>query len=144
MRFRQNSHRNEDCVNGLEKEIAPIMPIQRMYRMRNRDGNICAVTRTQMPLQAAYSLTDYKSQGQTIKHVIVDIGKPPTGTISPFNAYVALSRSKGRDGIRVLRDFEEKLLQSPPSEALIKEDNRLERLARVTEQEIITYQDMSK
>ncbi|KZO99019.1 hypothetical protein CALVIDRAFT_477664 [Calocera viscosa TUFC12733] len=44
----------------------------------------------------ANAFTDYRAQGQTIDKVIVDIATPPTGTITPFNAYVALSRSKGR------------------------------------------------
>ena len=44
-------------------------------------------------MTAAYAFTDYRSQGQTIPYVIVDIGSPPTGTLSLFNLYVALSRS---------------------------------------------------
>jgi hypothetical protein len=33
--------------------------------------------------------TMYKAQGQTIDHVIVDLGaKPPTGTLTPFNAHL--------------------------------------------------------
>jgi hypothetical protein len=30
-------------------------------------------------MTAGYAFTDYKSQGQTIEYVIIDIGKPPTG-----------------------------------------------------------------
>ncbi|KAF8479933.1 hypothetical protein JB92DRAFT_2572964, partial [Gautieria morchelliformis] len=32
---------------------------------------------------------------QTLPSVIVDIATPPTGGLTPFNAYVALSRSSG-------------------------------------------------
>ncbi|KAI6019201.1 hypothetical protein EDC04DRAFT_2576003 [Pisolithus marmoratus] len=59
-----------------------------------------------MPLTPAYAFTDYRSQGQTIKHAIIDIGMPPTGGLTPFNIYVAL------------------LLSSHPS----KEDERLQKL----------------
>ncbi|KAF8419986.1 hypothetical protein L210DRAFT_3425411, partial [Boletus edulis BED1] len=47
-------------------------------------------------LTAAYAFTDYRSQGQTIENVIVDIGHPPTGELTPFNAYVALSQKDER------------------------------------------------
>ncbi|KAF8334345.1 uncharacterized protein EI90DRAFT_2915260, partial [Cantharellus anzutake] len=36
------------------------------------------------------------SQGQTIWHVIIDLAPPPTGGLTPFNTYVALSQSSGR------------------------------------------------
>ncbi|KAH7870856.1 hypothetical protein F5879DRAFT_812861 [Lentinula edodes] len=59
-------------------------------------------------MTAAYAFTDYRAQGQTIPSVLVDIGKPPTGTLSLFNLYVALSRK------------------------LLAEDDRLERLNEQT------------
>ena len=33
----------------------------------------------QFPVTLAYAFTDYRSQGQTIPHVIIDIASPPTG-----------------------------------------------------------------
>jgi ATP-dependent exoDNAse (exonuclease V) alpha subunit len=51
---------------------------------------------------SAYSFTDYRSQGQTISHTIIDIGTPPTGGLTPFNVYVALSRSRGQDNFETL------------------------------------------
>ena len=81
--------------------------------------------RQQFALTAAYAFTDFKSQGQTIESVIVDLAKPPTGGLTGFNAYVALSRSRGRRTIRLLRDFSKKLFPTHPSEELRKEDIRL-------------------
>ncbi|KAJ8583009.1 hypothetical protein M405DRAFT_749292 [Rhizopogon salebrosus TDB-379] len=49
------------------------------------------ITRRQLALIPAYAFTDFKSQGQTIEHVLVDIGKTTYFGLSPFNAYVALS-----------------------------------------------------
>jgi hypothetical protein len=57
--------------------------------------------------------------------VIVDIAHPPSGGLTPFNAYVALSRSSGRDSIRLLRDFKDKLFTKTPCEKLKAEDQRL-------------------
>jgi len=35
----------------------------------------------------------YGSQGQTISHSIIDIAIPPSGRLTPFSMYVALSRA---------------------------------------------------
>ncbi|KAG2095410.1 hypothetical protein BD769DRAFT_1353011 [Suillus cothurnatus] len=45
-------------------------------------------------MTAAYAFTDYRSQGQTIPYVLVDIATPPTGGLNLFNLYVALSRTE--------------------------------------------------
>ena len=91
------------------------------------------VSRTQLPITAAYAFTDYHAQGQTIAPIIVDIGQPPTGAITPFNVYVALSRVKGRDSICLLCDFDKCLLQQHPNEHLHVEDERLKKLDEETE-----------
>ena len=73
-----------------------------------------------------YAFTDYKSQGQTMEYVIVDISKPPTGLLSPFSMYVALSRSRGQKTIQILRDFDPTLLMHHLSEDLRSDMARLE------------------
>jgi ATP-dependent exoDNAse (exonuclease V) alpha subunit len=83
-------------------------------------------------MTAAYAFTDYRSQGQTIPYVIVDIATPPTGGLDLFNLYVALSRSSGRSSIRLLRDFDDELFQKSHDPALLQEDDRLEKLDRST------------
>ena len=93
------------------------------------------MSRSQYAITAGYAFTDYKSQGQTIEYVIIDIGKPPTGSLSPFSVYVALSRSRERDNIRLLRDFDASLFQNHPSEALRSDMRRLEQLNEVTKRE---------
>ncbi|KAH7925604.1 hypothetical protein BV22DRAFT_1010859 [Leucogyrophana mollusca] len=79
-------------------------------------------------MTAAFAFTDYRSQGQTIPTVLVDIATPPTGGLNLFNLYVALSRSSGRSTIRLLRDFDDKLFQAAHSPELLAEDDRLEEL----------------
>ncbi|KAG1897750.1 uncharacterized protein F5891DRAFT_1047334 [Suillus fuscotomentosus] len=71
-------------------------------------GPSTRITRRQLPVTPAYTFTDFKAQGQTIDHVLVDIGRTTCFRLSPFNAYVALSRN-----LRI-------------------EDNRIERLAEET------------
>jgi hypothetical protein len=82
----------------------------------------------QFPLTAAYAFTDYHAQGQTIPYVIVDVASPPTGTLSIFNLYVALSRSAGWHSIRLLRDFDSRLFKRKHDQQLLDEDARLESL----------------
>ena len=81
--------------------------------------------RRQFPVTPAYAFTDYRSQGQTIPHVIDDIASPPTGGLSLFNLYVALSQSSGRSTVRLLRDFDAKVFLAAHSAELIAEDDRL-------------------
>jgi ATP-dependent exoDNAse (exonuclease V) alpha subunit len=68
-------------------------------------GKVTTLYREQLPLTPAYAFTDYRSQGQTLPYVIVNLAIPPSGGLMPFNTYVALSRSRARGQIRLLRDF---------------------------------------
>jgi hypothetical protein len=116
---------------GLKPKQVPLVPMESKFTIGSHPS--LRVTRRQLPLSAAYAFTDFKSQGQTIDHIVVDIGKTSNFALSPFNAYVALSRSRGRDSIRLLRDFEDDLFTRHPSEYLRVEDERIEDLSKQTE-----------
>ncbi|KAL4077872.1 hypothetical protein J3A83DRAFT_4087001 [Scleroderma citrinum] len=79
-------------------------------------------------MTGAFAFTEYRSQGQTIPYVVVDITTPPTGGLNLFNLYVAFSRSSGRSTIRLLRNFDEELFKAPHTAELLAEDDRLEAL----------------
>ena len=67
--------------------------------------------------------------------VFVDIRKPPPPVnMDTFGAYVAVSRSKGRETIRFLGDFEDRLFTSHPSDDLRQEDERQARKTRETKE----------
>ncbi|KAG8891643.1 hypothetical protein FRC01_014596 [Tulasnella sp. 417] len=127
-------HPPSGMVEGFARGEIPILPSTHRFQIHpNADkSKRTTVTRHQYGLVPAFSFTDYKSQGQTIDHVIVDIGKPGTGGISQFNAYVAISRGRGPEKFRFLRDFDSKLFTSGIDEDLAEEDRRLEGLNRVT------------
>ncbi|KIK13899.1 hypothetical protein PISMIDRAFT_17663 [Pisolithus microcarpus 441] len=114
---------------GLEASVIPVEPVMKTYSIRYIDPQGTPVTgrvqQVQYPITPAYAFTDYRSQGQTLSHIIVDIARPPTGGLMLFNLYVALSRSSGRETIRLLRDFDEKLFLASHSTDLIAEDDRL-------------------
>jgi ATP-dependent exoDNAse (exonuclease V) alpha subunit len=117
---------------GIDPGVVPITPSTMTFTITTDDKKKFGVKRRQLPITPGYAFTDYKSQGQTIEYVIIDIGRPPSGNISPFSIYVALSRSRGRDTIRLLRDFDDKLFTRHPSEDLRKEMLRLERFNEIT------------
>ena len=119
----------------MDDSVIPIEPTMTTYRIKMMVGGKMVqrtVKRKQYPLTAAYAFTDYRSQGQTIPYVIVDIVIPPTGGLSLCNLFVALSRSSARDTIRLLRNFEEKLFEKRHDcrGALLQEDERLEEIDR--------------
>ena len=94
---------------------------------------VVLVKRTQFPMTLTYAFTDYRSQGQTIPRVIVDIATPPgprnsINKLSLFNVYVALSRSSGRETIRLLRDLNEDMFQRPHDQDLLNEADRVRNL----------------
>lgn len=118
---------------GIAPGLIPLFPSEETFSIKDSQNRSKTIRRRQFPLTAAYAFTDYKAQGQTIEHVIVDLARPPFGELTPFNAYVALSRSRGRDNIRLLRDFDTTLFTTHPSEDLRVEDARLTLLDRETE-----------
>ena len=132
-----------EALPGLDKGVVPIVPISKDIRIEEKDTQTGAISKktvrkTQLPITAAYAFTDYRSQGQTIRNVIVDIGKPPTNELSLFNVYVALSRSSGRRTIRLLRGFDDKLFTKSVGEELMLEDERLAELNMNTK---LLYED---
>jgi hypothetical protein len=115
---------------SLPAGIVPIFPTCKRFRLGGKSGIM--IDREQFALTPVYAFTDYKSQGQTIESVIVDLAKPPSGKLDGFHVYVVLSRSRGRKTIRLLRDFDEKLFTVHPDEHLREEDMRLDRLQKET------------
>ena len=67
-----------------------------------------------------------------MEHVLINIRTTQRFPVTPFVAYVALSRSRGRDTIRLLRDFDDKIFTRHPSGHLQNEDERLTWLAQNT------------
>ena len=117
-----------------EKNVLPLVPLERTFMINTGNGRKKTVHQRQLPLTPAYSFTDYRSQGQTIQNIIIDIVTPPSGTLTPFNIYVTISRARGRNQIRLLQDFDDKLLTKHPSEYLRLEDERLNEFEIKTEE----------
>jgi len=126
IKFRPNKGSNIN-FEGLDEGIVPIIPSVVTFKIKF-DGQEESVRRRQYAMTAGYAFTDYKAQGQTIEYVIIDIAQPPNKGLTAFSAYVALSRSRGRQSIRLLRPFDENLFMHHPSEDLRIDMQRLVRL----------------
>ena len=123
-------------LDGLEYSVIPVELLTSTIEINvaGPDGikHRRTVRHKQLPITPGYAFTDYRSQGQTIPYVIVDIASPPSGALSLFNVYVALSRSSGRSTIRLLRDFDDKVFKKSHDPCLLDEDHCLEMLDRIT------------
>ena len=53
---------------------------------------------------------------------------PPTGGLTLFNLYVALSRNSGRSSIHLLREFDDQLFLKGHQAELLEENDGLEEL----------------
>jgi hypothetical protein len=130
------AHTRTGQLRGLGESVIPLEPRTSNIQIQVHENNKTlwrTVQRRQFPVTAAYAFTDYRSQGQTIPHVIVDIRTPPPpGTLTLFNLYVALSRSSGRSTIRLLSNFDDKIFLQAHDMELLAEDARLEELDWLT------------
>jgi hypothetical protein len=73
-------------LEGLDDVVIPVeVESSSMHiHVKNREGKWvqCTVRRKQYPITSAYAFMDYRSQGQTLPYVLVDIALPPSGTLN--------------------------------------------------------------
>ncbi|KAI7543496.1 hypothetical protein KC331_g7369 [Hortaea werneckii] len=81
--------------NGVTQAIYPHCELSEL----GAEEPYSVLGRTQMPLLAAWAITVHKSQGMTLDRVIVDLWNSFEGEM----VYVALSRARGLDGLKVVR-----------------------------------------
>ena len=119
------------CSNA-DDDIVPIFPeLTSFVWSRRVNGEIdkVSVSRLQLPLLPAYAYTDYKSQGRSLDHVIVD----PESAASLQGVYVMLSRVRALEGLHVLRPFKATKIEQRLSQELRTELSRLDDLDTETQ-----------
>jgi len=60
-------------LEGYEDDVVPILPVPCSFTYKSCYGNSFSISCLQPPLIPAYSYTDYKIQGKTIKRTIMDL-----------------------------------------------------------------------
>ena len=76
------------ALPGLAPSVVSIEPNVRTFPVTVPNGSSRqrkTVTRRQLPVTPAYAFTEYRSQGQTIPYVIVDLARPPGQKLTLFN-----------------------------------------------------------
>jgi hypothetical protein len=115
----------------------PVLPVPHHFTYVSYLGKKFPISRLQLPLLPAYSYTDYKSQGRTLSHAVVDLASAK----NLQGVYVMLSCVKTLDGLAVLRPFEPKKIKQRLSQELRTE---LECLNILDEQMRLHYQMISR
>ncbi len=118
-----------DALPGLfEKEVVALRE-KMTFKLRNpHTRKVVSIQRQQLPIQPAFAMTDYKSQGRTMQKIIIDL----QSTHSRQSAYVMLSRVKNFSGLLILRPFQPKKLTTEFDQDLKKELRRLSHLQTST------------
>ncbi len=114
-------------------EVAPVTWDKYRYEYDPSEDRIIArvVGRyTQLPLMLAWAVTIHKAQGKTLSKVIVDLGQR---AFAPGQVYVALSRARSLDDIRLARPIRETEVRS--DENVVRFYRQLLRMTRLTESE---------
>ncbi|KAK7038369.1 PIF1-like helicase-domain-containing protein [Favolaschia claudopus] len=109
------------------KDWVPIIPMPSKFEY---EGSF-RIGRKQLPLLPAYAYTDYKSQGKSLKKVIVDL----KGAKSLQSLYVMISRATSLESMAVLRNFKPTTLYSRLGQDFRDEFTRLEKLNSHTKTE---------
>lgn len=122
---------------NLEKLYTDKGPVMKLLNSKNLKTTI-SVKRKGLPLIPAYSITTHKSQGQTLRKIIIDLNMPP-GTVEVASAYVPLSRVQQLSDLVILRDFNISALQVKPSKGQLAELNRLSIIFEQTKKRYAKY-----
>jgi hypothetical protein len=117
---------------GLDEGVIPVFPIERSIKIKSY-----SIRRKQVPTCAAFSLTDYKVQGQTFIEAILDL-KNDTGTRERdshrkfCSRNVQLSRLTSFAGLHLLQRLDMSDISGGPHKLLLAEMSRLEDLEKQT------------
>jgi hypothetical protein len=114
-------------LSNLPIGIVPLFP-QRSYIKYTHHSQTCDFSRLQIPIVPAYAYTDYKSQGRSLQHAIVDLAS----SRSLQSLYVMLSRVKSLSGLAILRWFPPGKISQPLSHKFQDEFTRLQDINEYT------------
>src|SRR2546429_9380374 len=129
--FRQENSEHP-AFEDLEAKVVPVFPIERSIKIKEY-----SVRRRQVPMCPAFSLTDYKVQGSTLKTAVLDLKNDPSARGQDkhkkfCSMYVQLSRLRSLSGLHLLQRIDMSDLEFRPHEGLVVEMERLRELEQKT------------
>jgi hypothetical protein len=129
--FRQENSKHPG-FKDLQANEFPVFAIERSITIKKY-----SVRRTQVPICPAFSLTDYKVQGATLKIAVLDLKDNPSAKGQDSHKkfcsmVVQLSRPQSLAGLYLLQKLDMKDLQFRPYEGLLTEMERLHKLEEET------------
>jgi hypothetical protein len=98
-------------LEGLPKNVIPIVLISKTFQCHHQipqsnTSKTFNINRYQLWLAPIFCLIDFKSQGQTFDHLIINLKQPPNNVlINTHNIYVTLSQLRFSDGLVILKDI---------------------------------------
>jgi len=124
----QQENTKGPIFDSLEPKLVPVFPLESSITIKNY-----SVRRKQVPMCAAFGLTDYKIQGSTLPIAILDLKDDPSikgqSEHRKFcSLYVQLSRLRSLAGLYLLQAIDMKDLRFRPDDGLLAEMDRLQKL----------------
>ncbi|CAN0458965.1 unnamed protein product, partial [Ectocarpus fasciculatus] len=89
-------------LDGLPRGVVAFAPIEKPFTVVGIAKRKFTIRRRQVPLTAGCLSSVYRSQGQTMRNIILDIRNPPGNKMDPAAVYVALSRATCVEDIYLL------------------------------------------
>jgi hypothetical protein len=125
---------------GLPAGVIPLKPKATYFNMTWAPANRgrLSIKRLQQPFEPGFWVTTYGVQGQSEKHILLDL-VPPAGIASDqllAELYTSVSRCESLEGISILRQFPVSVLHARPSLNMLQDTARLYKLFQDTLRDI--------
>eukprot|EP00752_Nemacystus_decipiens_P017326 g15522.t1 len=119
-------------LEGLDRGVIAIAPVEKEFTIVGVGKREFTIRRRQLPLTAGCVSSVFRSQGQTMPKIMLDIRRPPGTAMDPAAVYVALSRATSLDALNLLFPVTLEDLNQPPDKDILALVNYLEQLDRET------------
>ncbi|CAN0497974.1 unnamed protein product, partial [Ectocarpus sp. 12 AP-2014] len=119
-------------LDGLQRGVIAVAPVERKFTIVGINKRKFTFKRRQIPLTAGCLSSVYRSQGQTMRKIILDIRRPPGHAMDCAAVYVALSRATGLDDLNLLFPVTLQDLNQPQNPDIIAVVKYLHRLDDAT------------
>ncbi|XP_061653801.1 ATP-dependent DNA helicase PIF1 isoform X2 [Phyllopteryx taeniolatus] len=103
--------------------LSGVTEVLKLERWAFKSGGGAHLSRQQLPLKLAWAISIHKSQGMTLDCVEISLAR----VFESGQAYVALSRARSLEGLRVM-DFDPRVVRADPDALVFYKNLRKERL----------------